>query len=557
MREASSELSRVIDIRSPGAYELGPGDLLDGFEVREVLARGGMGSVLRAHQRSTDQDVVLKVPHFHLESDVLFFSRFQREQRIGLHVRHPAIVRTIPVSDKSRPYLVMEYVRGRSLRTIIDDGTTMSVERAFAIAEPLCDALAYLHREGIVHRDLKPENILIDDAGNPKLLDFGVALDRTSRRLTWGGLSPRLGTPDYMAPEQMRGERGDERVDIYALGLVLYELLTGVVPHKATTVSRTMKNRMGCEPSPLALIAPEIDSGAADVVMRAIARRPSDRFDDASDMLAAIRDPRSTATPREVPEVRQGGGFGTVATLVEIGTAEMAAVVAFLAFRSPGVALAILGAGIALMFRWAKERHALTDASVAEQIATANALRAEGKYRDAWALACVAARRASRPDSRSSALTLLARVALEEGRIETARELLSRVPIAQRIDLPVQVAIERADGRADRAIQLLEAARLRGNFGREAARLLVELHAEASDLDRAVQVAVESLDLIAPEDVRSMIASLNAWGEFRHAAAVVRAVSERMGDFDVKAGPPPLQRPLGNGADVPVDASSR
>jgi hypothetical protein len=137
--------------------------------------------------------------------------------------------------------------------------------------------------------------------------------------------------------------------------------------------------------------------------------------------------------------------LGTVTTLLGIGTAEIVAVAALVAVRSPGVALAALGAGIALMLRWAKKRRDLADALVAEEIAAANGLRAESRYREAWALARAAAGHASRPLSRSSALTLLARVALEEGQIETARDVLRRVPNDHRIDLPVQVALERAD----------------------------------------------------------------------------------------------------------------
>jgi hypothetical protein len=145
-----------------------------------------------------------------------------------------------------------------------------------------------------------------------------------------------------------------------------------------------------------------------------------------------------------------------VTTLIAIGTAEIVATAALVAFRGPGVALAILAAGIAIVLRWAKEQRDLADASVVEQIATANGLRAASRYREAWALAHVAAGRASRSRSRSSALTLLARVALEEGQIETARDVLQRVPRDHRIDLPVQVAIERADAStiARRAVRL-------------------------------------------------------------------------------------------------------
>jgi len=149
--------------------------------------------------------------------------------------------------------------------------------------------------------------------GNPEIVDFGIALDRSTRRLTWGGLSPRMGTPDYMAPEQIRGDRGDERVDIYALGLILYELLTGAVPHSAPTLSKMMKARTIDEPRALTSALPTLDPQLAAVVTCAIARRPSDRFSDAKEMLAALRTPATMVARSAVSGPRRrGSGIGVL-----------------------------------------------------------------------------------------------------------------------------------------------------------------------------------------------------------------------------------------------------
>ena len=263
-----------------------------------MLARSGMGSVLKARQRSTGPAGGSQGPHFHLESDIVFYSRFEREEQIGLRLHHPAIAATLPVTDKSRPYLVMEYVAGRSLRTIMNEEGPLSVERALFIADQVCGTLIYLHNEGVVHRDLKPDNILVDREGRVKIVDFGIAMDRSARRLTWAGLSSKLGTPDYMAPERIRGRRGDGRADTYALGVILYEMLTGVMPHEAPTVLELMKTKAKKPPRDLSEVAPHLESKLASVVMRAIARHPSDRFASAKDMLTALRDPLSLASGR-------------------------------------------------------------------------------------------------------------------------------------------------------------------------------------------------------------------------------------------------------------------
>jgi serine/threonine protein kinase len=282
--------------RAAPLYDLDPGDVVDGFRIERVLARCGMGSVFKAHAYATGATVVLKVPHLRFECDVVFYSRFQREEQIGLRLCHPGIARVLPAADKSRPYLVIEYVEGRSLCHALASEGRIAPERAKAIGRQICEAVAYMHGQGVVHRDLKPENVVLDASGMPRIVDFGIALDYRDRRLTWGRLSNRLGTPEYMAPEQIRGRRGDARVDIYALGAVLYELLSGTTPYAGGSVGVLLKAKLRDDPRPLSDAAPGVDPALAAVVMRALARDPSARFSSAVDMLSALTDPSRLAT---------------------------------------------------------------------------------------------------------------------------------------------------------------------------------------------------------------------------------------------------------------------
>jgi serine/threonine protein kinase len=279
------------------SYQVVPGDTLDGFDVESVLSKGGMGSVFKAQERATGRTVVLKVPHLHLESDVVFFSRFEREEKIGLRLNHPFIATVLRVHAKSRPYLVMEYVEGTSLYQLMTTEGRLPVERVLAIGRQICEALVYMHAENVVHRDLKPENILLDEQGRIRLIDFGIALDFAARRLTWGRLSSRMGTPEYMAPEQIRGHRGDDRVDLYALGLILYEMIAGVTPYEAPTLSALIKAKTERAPRPLSEAVPGIDPHVSRVIMQALAVERADRYSSAVEMLGALTDPSSAVTP--------------------------------------------------------------------------------------------------------------------------------------------------------------------------------------------------------------------------------------------------------------------
>ena len=227
------------------------GERIDQYELTELLARSGMASIFKAIDTETGATVALKVPHVQFESDVVFSQRFEREVEVGQRLEHPNIVKVLKPKSQTRMYLPMEYVEGKSLRAMLKEKEPLPTDKALAIAAQVCDALEYLHSQGVVHRDIKPENILITQGGQAKILDFGIALVASERRLTWTGFSNTIGTPDYMAPEQVRGRRGDPRTDVYAVGLMLYEMLTCNLPYDSPNPRALLRAKVKKSPEPL------------------------------------------------------------------------------------------------------------------------------------------------------------------------------------------------------------------------------------------------------------------------------------------------------------------
>ena len=198
------------------------------------------------------------MPHPEVEGDLLFYQRFEGEKEICETLDHPAVVKAFPEGKRSRIYIAMEVAPGRLLRQALNDQRKPSAERAVKIAVAVCEALEYIHSPGAVHRDLKPENIMIDGEGRIKLIDFGIASQTGARRLTFGKLSNVMGTPDYIAPEQVQGRRGDARSDVYALGVILYEMLTGEMPFPGSDPFVIMNDRLVKDPVPPCEIDPSI-----------------------------------------------------------------------------------------------------------------------------------------------------------------------------------------------------------------------------------------------------------------------------------------------------------
>jgi serine/threonine protein kinase len=270
--------------------ELTVGDHLDQYLITDLLARTAMATTFKGHDTEAGAPVCLKVPHLEYESDIVFYRRFQREESIGRRLEHRNLVRALEPRTKSRMYLVTEYVTGTSLRRLIDAGP-LPTAQALDIACQLCEAVVYLHANRVAHRDLKPENILLTTGGLVKLLDFGIALDRAARRLTWTRHSPTMGTPDYLAPEQVGGRRGDERSDIYGAGLILYEMLTGQLPFSGNSANAVMRAKTSEEPRPPTYFLPRLDPALSAIICQAIARSTRDRTGSAAELLDRLRRP--------------------------------------------------------------------------------------------------------------------------------------------------------------------------------------------------------------------------------------------------------------------------
>jgi serine/threonine-protein kinase len=253
------------------------GTQLDAYRIEGLVARSGMASIYRAVDTRNQCVVALKVPHPDLEADPILFDRFKREGEIGEKLDHPRIMRVIGGEQRSRIYMVMEWCEGRLLRQILDEGR-MDPARVVRITIAVLEALQYIHERGVIHRDMKPENVMVDAQDNIKLIDFGIAGDAAARRLTYANITAALGTPNYISPEQVKGKRGDARSDIYAVGVMLYEMLTGKLPFTGSNPVQVMNDRLLNYPTPPRVLEPSITSQLQEVIYRAIERDPQNRY---------------------------------------------------------------------------------------------------------------------------------------------------------------------------------------------------------------------------------------------------------------------------------------
>jgi serine/threonine protein kinase len=275
--------------------ELQAGQILDGrFEIAERIGRGGMGPVFKATDLTTGCSVAVKML-VEVESDPAFLSRFQREIEMARRLDHPGILKILAVDNPSRLYVVTEYVEGETLRERLQRVHPLPVDEALRIAILICDALKYMHGHDVVHRGLKPTSVMLCCDGSVRIMDFGMAMAGAPGCRTFAGFFARLGTPNYMAPEQVRGQRGDARVDVYSLGGLLYEMTTGHAPYdEQQDVCSIMNARLVGDPVAPRIHNPDIPPHVEEIILRALAR-DDDRYQSA----AAVR--CDLAAPELVP----------------------------------------------------------------------------------------------------------------------------------------------------------------------------------------------------------------------------------------------------------------
>jgi serine/threonine-protein kinase len=306
-------------VAAPGSGMPQPGEFLDDrFLITEVISRTGQAMIFKAQDfQNGNTDVAIKMPHPDWAADAGFIDRFKQEEAIGLQLDHPYVLRFIPVTTpRSRPYIVAEYLRGCTLAHLLEAMSPLPEGDALKIASLIAEALEYLHAQGVVHRDLKPHNVMIGCDGTIRLLDFGLARSSGSPRPASAGARAAMGTPDYMAPEQVQGKPGDARTDVYGLGAMLYEMLTGQPPFAGDNPLVLMNARLLADPDPVRSINSAISAPTEKIVMQALARKPGQRPSSARSMrmgldrciASADAEARSPATPGKTaqPSLSQG-----------------------------------------------------------------------------------------------------------------------------------------------------------------------------------------------------------------------------------------------------------
>jgi eukaryotic-like serine/threonine-protein kinase len=266
---------------------ISPGALLGArFEILSVLGAGGMGIVYKARDRELDDLVALKMLKRDLWGDRTQLDRLKSELKLARKITHPNVLRTYDFGDiEGVPYISMEYVRGVTLRYMLDQTNRLPYSAGLRLAKQLCAGLGAAHAVGVLHRDIKPENLILEPTGNAKLMDFGIArpIDRLAPGQTQAGFI--VGTPHYLPPEVLQGQEADPRSDLYSCGIVLYEIFTGILPFEAATAMDIMVKHLREPPPPPSTRWKEIPPALEAAILRCLEKDPDRRYRSVAELL--------------------------------------------------------------------------------------------------------------------------------------------------------------------------------------------------------------------------------------------------------------------------------
>jgi serine/threonine-protein kinase len=285
--------AQAMTLTQPGAATLtgiSPGALLGArFEILSVLGAGGMGIVYKARDRELDDLVALKMLKRDLWGDRNQLDRLKSELKLARKITHPNVLRTYDFGEMDGiPFISMEFVRGVTLRYMLDQTRRLPYSAGLRLAKQLCAGLAAAHSVGVLHRDIKPENLILEPTGNAKLMDFGIArpIDRMAPGQTQAGFI--VGTPQYLAPEILKGQEADPRADIYSCGIVLYELFAGVLPFDGPTAMDIMFKQMREEPAAPSTRWREIPPALETAILRCLKKDPGERYRSVAELLSDL-----------------------------------------------------------------------------------------------------------------------------------------------------------------------------------------------------------------------------------------------------------------------------